>query len=52
MLDREQKKFSRKVKFSENWKKQKQRINRIHSKIASCKDPMSSNGSLSISNTA
>lgn len=36
-LAREQRKLSRKVKFSENWKKQKAQINRIHSKIASCR---------------
>ncbi len=33
----EQRKLSRKVKFSENWKEQKRRINRIHRKIASCR---------------
>ncbi|KEQ18651.1 RNA-guided endonuclease InsQ/TnpB family protein [Endozoicomonas numazuensis] len=36
-LASEQRKLSRKVKFSENWKKQKRRINRIHSKIANCR---------------
>jgi putative transposase len=33
-LARLQRQLSRKVKFSENWKKQKQRITRLHTKIA------------------
>jgi len=33
-LARLQRQLSRKVKFSENWKKQKQRITKLHSKIA------------------
>ena len=36
-LASEQRKLSRKVKFSANWQKQKQRINRLHSKIATCR---------------
>ena len=36
-LAREQKNLSRKVKFSANWQKQKQRINRLHSKISACR---------------
>ena len=36
-LAKEQRRLSRKVKFSENWKKQKARINRTHNKIASCR---------------
>ncbi len=36
-LAREQRSLSRKVKFSENWKKQKRKVSRIHSKIASCR---------------
>lgn len=33
----EQRKLSRKVKFSQNWQKQKARIQRLHSKIANCR---------------
>lgn len=32
-----QRKLSRKVKFSANWKKQKAKINRLHSRIANCR---------------
>lgn len=46
---REQRKLSRKVKFSENWKKQKQRINRLHSKIAFCRSDYLSKTSTEIS---
>lgn len=37
-LAREQRKLSRKVKFSENWKKQKGRISRIHIRIADARN--------------
>ena len=36
-LARAQQSLSRKVKFSQNWKKQKARINCIHTKIANCR---------------
>jgi len=36
-LAREQRKLSRKHKFSANWRKQKSRIARLHSKIANCR---------------
>ncbi len=36
-LAREQRKLSRKEKFSNNWKKQKARIARLHRKIADCR---------------
>lgn len=37
-LAREQRKLSRKVKFSENWKKQKARISRLHIRIADARN--------------
>jgi len=36
-LARAQRKLAKKVKFSQNWKKQQARIRRIHSKIAHCR---------------
>ena len=36
-LARAQRKLSRKVKFSSNWRKQQQRITRIHQKITRCR---------------
>jgi putative transposase len=37
-LAREQRKLSRKVKFSSNWKKQKSRISRLHRKIGNARN--------------
>jgi len=37
-LSRLQRRLSRKVKFSENWKKQKKRITRLHAKIANMRE--------------
>jgi len=36
-LQRAQQELSRKVKFSQNWQKQKARINALHTKIANCR---------------
>ena len=36
-LAKEQRKLSRKIKFSSNWRKQKAKINRLHRKIADCR---------------
>ena len=48
-LAREQRYLSRKVKFSANWKKQKQRINQLHSKIAACRQDYLHKTSIDIS---
>ncbi len=37
-LTQEQRRLAKKVKFSSNWRKQKQRITRLHSKIAHCRN--------------
>ncbi|MBV1912497.1 MAG: transposase [Cycloclasticus sp.] len=46
----EQRKLSHKVKFSENWKKQKVKIQKLHSKIANCRKDFLHKTSFEISN--
>ncbi len=47
----EQRSLSRKVKFSENWKKQKTKIQKLHSKIANCRKDFLHKTSFEISNS-
>ncbi len=50
-LARAQRSLGRKVKFSENWKKQKRRISKIHHKIACCRADFVHKTSTTISKT-
>ncbi|MBB3048951.1 putative transposase [Litorivivens lipolytica] len=48
-LAKEQRRLAKKVKFSNNWRKQKQRITRLHSKIAHCRNDFLHKASTEIS---
>lgn len=48
-LAQEQRRLAKKVKFSSNWRKQKQRITRLHSKIAHCRNDFLHKASTKIS---
>ena len=50
-LAREQRKLARKVKFSQNWRKQKARIEKLHAKIARIRNDFLHRTSTTISKT-